>query len=360
MHRRDFVRNVLGAGLLASGLTPIQPSYAGSALATGSGRQVPYGAAIRVGHLSDDPNYAAAVRKYCQQVVGEGGLKWIDLRPTRSSFEFGDPDKLLAFAEENGMTMRGHTLIWYSAMPEWVNEIDSRREAEFELEHHIEVVVGRYRGRIPSWDVVNEPIADEPGKGNPLRDSVWYAQLGEDYIDRAFRTAAAIDPKAQLVLNDFNFEEASVNSGDKRAAMLDLLKGLKDRDVPIHALGLQGHLKGEAEIGKEELSKFVEEVRDLGLEILVTELDVIDKNLPGTVYVRDQIVAKRVHDYLTAIYDVVEPRTVLTWGISDRYTWVPIWFSRRDGLPNRPLPLDEDYKPKAMMQVLQQFTRAGQ
>jgi endo-1,4-beta-xylanase len=141
--------------------------------------------------------------------------------------------------------------------------------------------------------------------------------------------------------------------------MLGLLKGMKDRGVPVHALGLQGHLTGEAEIDKDGLSRFVEEVHGLGLDILVTELDVIDNNLPADIGVRDQIAAARVNDYLTAICDVVEPKAILTWGITDKYTWVPIWFSRQDGRPNRPLPLDENYQPKAMMQILQKFTRAG-
>lgn len=359
MHRRDFVLGALGVGLMATGPADLLLPIAQPAGAAGAGQGVPYGAAIRADFLQTDPDYAAAVRKYCQQVVGEGGLKWFDLRPTRSSFEFDQPDRLIAFADANGMTMRGHTLIWYAAMPEWTAEIDTSAQAEFELIHHIEVVTGRYRGRVPSWDVVNEPIAEDPASEGPLRDSIWLQQLGKDYIELALRTAAASDGNAQLVLNDFNFEKTTALSRRRRTAMLDLLRDLKDRDVPIHALGLQGHLSGEAEIDKEGLSAFVDEVHSLGLDILVTELDVIDNNLPASHGVRDQIAAMRVRDYLTAVYDAVEPKAVLTWGISDKYTWVPMWFERRDGLANRPLPLDDTFQPKAMMQVLQEFTRAG-
>ncbi|WP_428670114.1 endo-1,4-beta-xylanase [Roseibium sp.] len=358
MHRRDFVKGALGAGLASSvPLELVLPIY--QAAQAAARQRVPYGAAIRTDFLETDPHYAEAVRKYCQIVVGEGGLKWIDLRPSRSSFEFDQPDRLIAFADANGMTMRGHTLIWYAAMPDWTVEIDTAKEAEFELIHHIEVVVGRYRGRIPNWDVVNEPISEDPDKEGPLRDSIWLQQLGEDYIELAFRTAAATDQNTQLVLNDFDFEKATPVSRKRRSLMLDLLKKLKDRDVPVHALGLQGHLTGEAEIDKDGLSRFVEDAHGLGLDILVTELDVIDNNLPANQGVRDQIAAMRVNDYLSAICDVVEPKSILTWGLSDKYTWVPIWFSRRDGLPNRPLPLDENYQPKAMMQVLQEFTQAG-
>ncbi|MHA7774542.1 endo-1,4-beta-xylanase [Roseibium sp. M-1] len=355
MDRRDFLLGGLGAGLMSA----VPLDFVAPPVRAATNGSIPYGAAIRTDFLESDPPYAEAVRKYCQQLVGEGGLKWIDLRPSRSTFEFDQPDRLIAFADANGMTMRGHTLIWYAAMPDWTSEIDTPKEAEYELIHHIEVVAGRYRGRIPSWDVVNEPISEDPDKEGPLRDSLWLQQLGEGYIEMAFRTAAATDGNAQLVLNDFNFEKTLPVCRQRRVLMLDLLKSLKDRDVPVHALGLQGHLTGEAEIDKEGLSRFVEDVSALGLDILVTELDVIDNNLPANVGVRDQIVATRVNDYLTAICDAVEPKAILTWGISDKYTWVPIWFSRRDGMPNRPLPLDENYQPKAMMQILQKFTRAG-
>ncbi|PVB60670.1 endo-1,4-beta-xylanase [Labrenzia sp. 011] len=358
MHRRDFVLGALGAGLASTGSMSLLFPVGLSANAAAATNTIPYGAAIRVDNLESDPDYAAAVRTYCQQVVGEGGLKWFDLRPDRSVFNFDQPDRLIAFADANGMTMRGHTLVWYAALPEWTKDITAS-EAEFELTHHIEVVVGRYRGRIPNWDVVNEPISEDPAKEGPLRDSIWLQALGKGYIELAFRTAAATDPDARLVLNDFNFEKTTEVCRQRRVAMLDLLKELKDRDVPVHALGLQGHLTGEAEIDKEGLSRFVEEVSGLGLDIYVTELDVIDNNLPAAQGVRDQIAALRVRDYLTAICDVVEPKAILTWGISDKYTWVPIWFKRRDGLLNRPLPLDENFQPKAMMQVLQEFTRAG-
>ncbi len=360
MQRRQFVLGALGTGVLASGaLDAVMPLASKARATTGAAAKPPYGAAVRADLLDKDPAYAAALRKHCQQVVGEGGLKWIDLRPDRSTFNFDQSDRLIAFAEENGMVMRGHTLAWYAAMPSWAEDLQSKSEAEFELTHHIEVVVGRYRGRIPSWDVVNEPISEDPYPNDIYRDSVWYRTLGKDYIELAFRTAARADPKAQLVLNDFNFEYATAQCRRRRAVMLDLLKELKDKDVPIHAFGLQGHLTGQREIDKDGFSRFVEDVNALGLNILVTELDVIDDKLPAAVSVRDQIVAARVADFLQSVFDVVEPDAVLTWGITDKYTWVPIWFSREDGQPNRPLPLDENYKPKAFMDVLQQYTQAG-
>lgn len=355
MKRREFVLGALGAGVgAASG----PGSLMGQAVAaTPKPGAIPYGVAVRVGELARDPSYGKAIREYCQLVVGEGGLKWFDLRPDRDRFVFDQPDRLLAFATEHGMQMRGHTLAWYGAMPKWTEKISSAQEAETELKRHIETVVARYRTRIPSWDVVNEAIADPPTAGAPYRDSIWLRHLGPRYIEMALRTTASVDPSARLVINDYDFENATDRCRARRKAFLELVRNLKDRDVPLHAVGLQGHLPGHEEIDKEGLSGFVAELRGMGLGILVTELDVIDHKLPASIPERDAIVATRARDFLDAIGAASRPEAVLTWGITDKYTWVPIWFSRPDAKPNRPLPLDADYKPKALMQVIQAFTR---
>ncbi|WP_159946004.1 endo-1,4-beta-xylanase [Rhizobium sp. 18065] len=356
MRRREFVVGALGASLAASSM-PFGALDGGTASASQLGTAIPFGAAVRVDYLADQFDYKTAILEHCQIVVGEGGLKWIDLRPTRDDFVFDQPDRLIAFAEANGMKMRGHTLAWYGAMPDWTQQIASEAEAEGELVRHIETVVGRYKGRIPSWDVINEAIADHPTADAPYRDSIWQQRLGKRFVELSLRTAAAVDPNAQLVINDYAIENPTDQCRAKREALLTMLRDLKDRDVPLHAVGIQGHLLGDQEIDKDGLSRFVEEVSAMDLEVLVTELDVIDNKLPASTYDRDQIAAATARDFLSAICDVKRPGAILTWGITDRYTWVPIWFSRDDGKPNRPLPLDVNYRPKALMQVIEDFTR---
>lgn len=367
MERRDFLIKALRTtyGIAIAAGSPlaeaiVSPVQAKSAADFKKGRIIPFGAAVRDDALSLDIDYRDALSGYCNQLVGEGGLKWIDLRPTRDIFDFDQPDRLLAFADKYGLQMRGHTLAWYGAMPDWTNSIGSASEAERELVHHITTVVGRYRGRIPSWDVVNEAIAEQPESGATIRGSIWQERLGKRYIELALRTAAGVDPAAQLVINDYNIENPTQQCRDRRQALLDLLRDLKDRDVPLHAVGIQGHLPGDMEIDKEGLSKFVEAVKEMQLEVLVTELDVIDNKLPAREYDRDQIVAARAGDFLEAISDVARPSAILTWGITDRYTWVPMWFKRDDGKPNRPLPLDAGCRPKALMKVIAEFTRAAE
>jgi endo-1,4-beta-xylanase len=362
MERRDFLIKALRTtyGIAIAAGSPlaeaiVSPVQAKSAADFKKGRIIPFGAAVRDDALSLDIDYRDALSGYCNQLVGEGGLKWIDLRPTRDIFDFDQPDRLLAFADKYGLQMRGHTLAWYGAMPDWTNQISTAKEAQGELRRHIAKVVGRYGGRIKSWDVINEAIADDPAKPTDLRPSVWQERMGPDYIAIALRAAAAADPSAQLVINDYDIEFVGDRYRRRREALLHLIRSLKDKDVPLHAVGLQGHLHAELEIDKEGVSSFVAEMKAMGLKVLVTELDVIDDQLPGPVAVRDAVAAARANDFLQAIAASDRPDALLTWGITDKYTWVPMWFKRADGLPNRPLPLDDSYQPKPLMTVIQQF-----
>lgn len=354
MRRREFVVGALSTGAL---VTTVPAASATPFAADALSGAVPYGAAIRIDELSDDL-YREAVCTYCKVIVAEGSMKWSDLQAVRGSFTFELTDTLLTFAQDNDIELRGHTLAWYAALPEWAEGISSPEEARTELVHHIETVVGRYKGRIRSWDVVNEAIAHDPTRDAPFRDSVWLKHLGPDYIELALRTAAAADPGAQLVINDYDFEMPTDQSRAKRKAFLDMVRGLKSRNVPLHAVGLQGHLRGEHAVDTSGISSFVAELSALGLGILVTELDVIDDQLPGLIEERDKIVAARAREFLSAIGTVVRPEIVVTWGVSDQHSWVPIWFTRQDGMPNRPLPLDENYQPKELMRVIQDFTQS--
>ena len=318
---------------------------------------IPFGAAIRDWPFQNEPAYRSALIAHCRQIVGEGGLKWADIRPTRESFVFDQPDRHMAFARQNGMEMRGHTLVWYGAMPDWTKTIGSSTEAERELVGHIETVMGRYRGRIKSWDVINEPIPDDPASRSDIRPSIWQQRMGEAHIALALRTAARIDPQAQLVMNEYDIEYVGDRFRRKREAFLRLIRDLKLRNTPLHAIGLQGHLRGEVAIDRDGLSAFIAEIRSMGLDVLVTELDVIDNKLPGPPDLRDAMAAARAYDFLQAIQTVARPKAILTWGITDKYTWVPLWFKRTDGLANRPLPFDEAYQPKLLMRVIEHFAK---
>jgi endo-1,4-beta-xylanase len=352
--RRALAMTATAAGALASaGLTRF-PAPANAAVGLKRGR-IPYGACVRFDPLAKERDYRTTILTYCQELTPEGGLFWGYLRPTRDQFRFDFADNVLAFCEANEMTMRGHTLVWYGSMPDWTKSIGTAAEAERELTRHIERVVGRYRGKIKTWHVVNEPIDDSKGDVPGLRPNVWLQNLGDRYIDLAFRTAQAVDPAAELVINEYDIECADGTSPKRREAFLKLIRDLLGRGVPLHGVGLQGHIRGKYEIDHDGFFDFVSEIHSLGLKAHVTELDVVDNELPGPTTVRDAMVAARAYDFLEPICAVAKPEVIATWGITDRYTWVPIWYKRQDGLPNRPLPFDADCQPKPLWNVIDYF-----
>jgi len=342
------------AGLAGGAVAP-RPASASLVSRFLSPNRIPYGACVRPIPLQNELDYRNALQTYCQQVTPEGALVWSEIRPTPAQFRFDAADSLLAFAQANNMTMVGHTLVWYGALPDWAKAIEGAADAERAMTEHIERVVGRYRGKIDAWHVVNEPI-DEANGGVPgLRPSMWLANLGEKYIDMAFRLAHRVDPAAKLFLTEYDLESLDGASPKKREVLRRLIHRLLDRGVPLYGVGLQGHIRGQYQIDRDGLYDFVAELHALGLAVRVTELDVIDKELPGPVAVRDAVIATRANDFLEPICAAARPECIATWGITDRHTWVPIWNNRSDGQPNRPLPFDANCQPKPLWRVIEYY-----
>ena len=159
------------------------------------------------------------------------------------------------------------------------------------------------------------------------------------------------------MLNDFNFEEANPGVAARRKIALDIVRRLQDKGIPVHGIGMQAHLYADKALDIDGLQRFVGDIGALGLDVEVTELDVIDWKLPADSATRDRAAASLVSTYLDAITAVRAPKAIVTWGLTDRYSWVHETFPRKDGAKARPLPLDTDYKPKPMMQVLDRYRR---
>lgn len=305
-----------------------------------------YGADCGTLDLQSAPDLQTAVLQECAMLV-PGFLKWDMLRPTADSFNFTRGDWYVQFAEQHQMLLRGHTLVWHDSLPSWFKETVNKQNAHQFLQQHIQKVAGRYAGKMHSWDVVNEAIFVEDGLPNGLRKTPWLNLLGTDYIDLAFRIAAQVDPQALLVYNDYGLEYDTPEHEAKRNAVLKLLERLKSQGTPVHAFGIQSHLSGhETRFHPEKLSNFLRNIADLGLKILVTEMDVIDKKLPLDVAVRDRIVAAAYEDYLSVVLDEPAVTTIINWGLSDRYTWLSEFHPRPDQAPVRPLPLDSQMQRK--------------
>jgi endo-1,4-beta-xylanase len=347
-------RQTLKAG--ASCLAALTGLAAPKALAARGGDAVPFGAAVRPDLLNSDLDYTDALRRHCSIIVPEGGMLWNDLRPDKATYDFANADKVASFAADNDMKLRGHTLVWYGVMPSWTENLTSKSAARDELLRHIDTVVGRYRTRMDSWVVVNEPLIDKAVNFNDLRPTIWQRAIGIDHLAMAFDAAHAADPSAKLIINEYDVEYVGERYRNRRLALTALVRSLVDRKVPIHGVGIQGHLRADLEIDVEGLQKFAKDMKALGLKVSVTELDVIDNLLPADVAQRDRRVSQCAEAFLTALNEVDRLDSVLSWGITDKYTWVPMYYKRADGLKNRPLPLTEQYAPKPLLATIAQFS----
>ncbi|MDJ0601365.1 MAG: endo-1,4-beta-xylanase [Crocosphaera sp.] len=317
-----------------------------------------YGSAGAYSKLSQDQEFADRFIQECAILTPENDLKWKHIHPQPNQYNFSRGDWLLKFAQHHRLKMRGHTLVWHSALPNWVKETVNSQTAEATLRDHINTVAGHYRGKIHSWDVVNEAILVENEHPLGLRKTPWFEWLGEDYIELAFRAAAEADPNALLFYNDYGLDYDNNYEEKRRNAVLKLLERLKAKGTPIHGLGLQAHLSGaNTRFNAEKLRQFLAYVASLDLKIMVTELDVADQRLPYDHLERDQRVADVYEMYLSTVLDEPNVIGVVTWGLSDRYTWLSGFRPREDKKPVRVLPLDQELKPKlaweSMVKVFQ-------
>ncbi|EAZ92857.1 endo-1,4-beta-xylanase [Crocosphaera chwakensis] len=306
-----------------------------------------YGSAAAYSKLSENQEFARRFIEECAILTPENDLKWHKIHPKPNDYDFSRGDWLAEFAKRHKLKMRGHTLVWHQSIPKWLKETANPQNAESILKEHIMTVAGHYQGLIHSWDVVNEAIEVRDGHPLGLRKSPWFQWLGKDYIDIAFRVAAEADPHALLFYNDYDLDYDIPHQNAKREAVLNLLRSLKEQGTPIHGLGIQAHLSGpETRFNAEKLKQFLADVASLDLKIMVTEMDVYDRGLPYDYEKRDRRIAEVYEMYLNTVLEEPNVIGVLTWGLSDRYTWLSKHRPRNDKAPVRPLPLDREFKPK--------------
>jgi endo-1,4-beta-xylanase len=313
------------------------------------------GSAVTQTHLSHDSAFQAAVAAQCNIMVPEVELKWERLRPTPDTYNFSSADWLSNYAQHHHMKFRGHALVWHEELPSWFASYVNPQNAKPLLLDHIATVVGRYAGKIHSWDVVNEVIWPPDKRSDGLRDSPWLRNIGADHIEIAFRAAAKADPLALLTWNENWLEEESSLGDAKRTFLLQHLKELLSRGVPIQAIGLESHLIGDHKnIAGPHFKEFLSQISDMGLKILVTEMDIRDFNLPNDIATRDQAIADLYYRYLTTVLEHKTVVAVLTWGMSNKYSWTATFNPRADHAPVRPLPYDADMNPSPAWNAIAQ------
>ncbi|WP_246191274.1 endo-1,4-beta-xylanase [Aureimonas leprariae] len=319
---------------------------------------MPFGSAIQAEYF-DDAGYRALFRDHCDIVLPMNELKFDLVHPEREVFAFEPADRLVDFATENGKRSRGHTVVWWNGVPPWLAALNDPREIETELRRHVDAVVGRYAGRLESWDVCNEVVAHEAPYDAPMRDSFWQRALGSRHIPIAFRAVAGADPKAKLVLNDYDLEFRGERYDRRRASIVEIARQLQDAAIRIDAVGIQGHLYADQAVDIEALGRFGEALKRMGIALIVTELDVIDWKISGGPAGQDAAAAKSVGDLLEGVFAAGPPLAVIAWGMTDRHSWVDDVMPHGDGTPSRPLPFDATGRPKHWFRLIEKRLREG-
>ena len=335
------------------------------------------GAALNPAQFEErDPLTDPIIESQFNQISPENALKWQSVHPETNTYNFDEADKYVAYGEKHHMFILGHCLVWHSQVPRSVfvdaDGTPLTRDALLERMHdHIRTVVGRYKGRVNGWDVVNEALNED----GTMRQSQWYKIIGDDFIVKAFQWAHEADPQAELYYNDYSLENEA-----KRKGAVELMKKLKAAVVPITGIGLQGHLHMDAPDAKTE-AETIEAFAALGLKVNISEMDV--DVLPRTArtdsadvsamaaatansnpYVdgfpddKQQALAKRYAELFQVYVDHhASMERVTLWGVADGGSWLNNFPTR--GRTNYPLLFDRKGKPKpAFYSVVQVGTSA--
>ena len=298
--------------------------------------QIGYASKIGFSTDGDDFYEAVAVREF-SKLTCENDMKMAYLQPARGVFTFDEADKHVQFAEDNGMDVHGHALVWHNQNPAWLTDgtYDWTQESLLDvMKDHINETVTHYKEKYPGtvtvWDVVNEAFNDGDGS---LRQSVWQQNIGtgSDYIKEAFLAANLADPDATLIINDYSVEDINTKS----TAMYNLAVSLLSENVPIHGVGFQCHLTDGSSLST--LRQNMQRFDALGLEVYLTEVDVRISDNGNT----NNLFTAQADVYRNAMEACLENSNCMafqTWGITDKYSWIPGFFDRKGRAKCKSIP----------------------
>lgn len=304
-------------------------------------RGIGIGTAALMEPFQNDSTYREVLAREFNRLTPENAMKFGQLHPERDRYNFTKADALVTFAKAHQMQVHGHTLVWHQSMPDWLTQVEWTRGELMDILHqHIYTVVAHYQGQLAAWDVVNEAVA---GNGS-LRDSIWLSRIGPEYIELAFRWAHEADPQARLFYNDHDGE----GLGKKSDAIYELIKDLRQRNVPIHGVGFQMHKSIKNPPSIKQVAANIKRLGKLGLEVQITEMDVQIHDGKGTTQQRLASQADVYREMLRVCLDAPTCKSLTTWGLADHLSWIPHFYKR----PDSPLLFDESYRPKPAYNAL--------
>ncbi|HZS75573.1 MAG TPA: endo-1,4-beta-xylanase [Ktedonobacteraceae bacterium] len=299
------------------------------------------GTTVNMDALQDEAQYSRTLATEFNMVTPEVVMKFDATEPQSDVFNFAEGDRLLSYAQAHGMQVRGHNLVWYTALPDWLTKGKfSRDQLIAILREHILTEVSHYRGQVNIWDVVNEALNDD----GTLRNSIWLQGIGSDYLAMAFRWAHQANPQARLFYNDYGGE----GLGPKSDAIYALVKNLLQQGVPINGVGLQMHVSIDSYPRPQDVLANMRRLEALGLEVQITEMDVKIQGDTRPMQEKLKIQAGVYQDMLSVC--LVEKRCTafVMWGFTDLHSWIPAFTHHADA----PLIFDVDYHPKPAFYAL--------
>jgi endo-1,4-beta-xylanase len=276
-----------------------------------------FGAALAASHLTET-GYATAAREL-SFVTPENEMKWDQIEPTQGTYTFGPADQIVTFAMQNGLKIKGHTLVWHKQLPAYVTNLTAAADIRAAMLEHINGVMSHYKGKVTVWDVVNEAwlTTGATGNGSPMfRPSVFSNALGgQAFIDLAFMTAHTADPAATLVYNEFADEGLT----DKATAVYNMVSDMKSRNIPIDGVGFQMHIGINTNPTAADVATNMQRFAALGVKIYISEMDV--NTCAG--YSLDQETTQ-YHDMVAACVAQPACAAVTVWGVTDKFSWLNI------------------------------------
>lgn len=317
------------------------------------------GTALSANQIEEkDKKEDSLIRKEFNAITAENIMKSMFTHPQKDKYDFTLSDKFVAYGEKNKMFIHGHTLIWHSQLAPWMEKIADSTEMKAFMKDHITTIVSKYKGRINSWDVVNEALNED----GTLRKSVFLNTLGEKYLVDAFKLAEKADPKAELYYNDYNIEEPA-----KRAGAIALIKKIKAEGGKVDGVGIQGHWRLQSP-SIEEIEKSILEYSALGIKVAFTELDItvlpnpwdlkgadVNQNFEGSAKMNpypkalpDSVQTQLAERYASIFKLFLKHKDKISrvtfWGVHDGQSWLNDWPIK--GRTNYPLPFDKNLQHK--------------
>ena len=327
------------------------------------------GAALNYSIISKEDIVSNAIlEQQFNSITPENTMKWMHIHPFRDSFYFDHSDAYTDLGTANDQHVVGHTLIWHSQLAPWVSDVKDSLQLTQVIDHHIDMIAGRYKGKIQEWDVVNEALNED----GSYRESHFFNILGTSYLKQAFQKTSEVDPNVKLVYNDYNLWKPS-----KRQGVTRLINMLKQSDIKIDGVGMQGHY-GIAEPSLEDIEQSIIAFSNLGVKVNITELDIntlpFPKEVEGAEVEADIALKEGMNPYKSGLPDSIQLQLdqryidlfklflkhedkidrVTLWGISDDNSWLNNWPVK--GRTNYPLLYDANKKPKAVIEQLISLT----